>query len=142
MRTPSVSAKHRQRGAVFIYSALVIFSSILTAITFDRDVWFRDISSSPSPFPVAVCIHSIRLWLSHVRNPSSNVGGTRQHTPHCLPGCTCKEKIPPPSPPTALPPLGLQFHPVNLASVQSAVPGVRVPTALERHNSIFVGLGV
>ena len=138
------SALALTRGIVLIYSSLVVWSSVLTAITFDRDVWFRDITGSPSPFPVVVCIYSVKLWLAEVFRPSSDMGRTQQHTPHCLPGCTCKEKVPPPSPPTALPPLGLQSGPrgSNFANAQSAVPGVRVPTALERHNSIFVGLGV
>lgn len=132
-------------GLMFTYSSLVVCASILTAITFDTDVWFRDIAGSPSPFPVAVCMYSVKLWLTKVYRPSSDTRRTQQHTPHCLPGCTCKEKISPPSPPTALPPLGLQSDPrgnSNFSNVQSAVPGVRVPTALERHNSIFVGLGV
>ncbi|KAI9437649.1 hypothetical protein H4582DRAFT_2057983 [Lactarius indigo] len=129
-------------GLMITYSSLVVCSSVLTAITFDRDVWFRDITGSPSPFPVVLCVYSVKLWLAEVRHPSST--SRTQHTPHCLPGCTCKEKVPPPSPPTALPPLGLQSAPrgSNLANAQSAVPGVRVPTALERHNSIFVGLEV
>ncbi|KAH9167532.1 hypothetical protein EDB89DRAFT_120129 [Lactarius sanguifluus] len=129
-------------GLMFTYSSLVVCSSVLTAITFDRDVWFRDITGSPSPFPVVLGMYTVKLWLAEVRHPSST--SKTQHTPHCLPGCTCKEKVPPPSPPTALPPLGLQFGPrgSNLASAQSAVPGVRLPTALERHNSIFVGLDV
>ncbi|KAH9164228.1 hypothetical protein EDB89DRAFT_443329 [Lactarius sanguifluus] len=129
-------------GLMFTYSSLVVCSSVLTAITFDRDVWFRDITGSPSPFPVVLGVYTVKLWLAEVRHPSST--SKTQHTPHCLPGCTCKEKVPPPSPPTALPPLGLQFGPrgSNLASAQSAVPGVRLPTALERHNSIFVGLDV
>ncbi|KAN0138432.1 hypothetical protein V8E53_003895 [Lactarius tabidus] len=131
-------------GLMFTYSFLVVSSSVLTAITFDRDVWFRDITSSPSPFPLVVCVHSAKIWLAEVYRPSSDMGRTLRHTPHCLPGCTCKEKVPPPSPPTALPPLGLQSERrgTNFANTQSVVPGVRLPTALERHNSIFVGLGV
>ncbi|KAI9452228.1 hypothetical protein BJY52DRAFT_1124540, partial [Lactarius psammicola] len=131
-------------GLMLTYSSIVICSSVLTAITFDRDVWFRDIAGSPSPFPIVVCMYSVKLWLAEVCRPSSDMGRMQQHTPHCLPGCTCKEKVSPPSPPTALPPLGLQSGPRggNFANAQSAVPGVRVPTALERHNSIFVGLGV
>ncbi|KAH9034149.1 hypothetical protein EDB84DRAFT_78026 [Lactarius hengduanensis] len=129
-------------GLMFTYSSLVVCFSVLTAMTFDRDVWFRDITGSPSPFPVVLGVYTVKLWLAEVRHPSST--SKMQHTPHCLPGCTCKEKVPPPSPPTALPPLGLQSGPrgSNLASAQSVVPGVRVPTALERHNSIFVGLDV
>ncbi|KAH8988102.1 hypothetical protein EDB92DRAFT_1817724 [Lactarius akahatsu] len=129
-------------GLMFTYSSLVVCFSVLTAITFDRDVWFRDITGSPSPFPVVLGVYTVKLWLAEVRHPSST--SKTQHTLHCLPGCTCKEKVPPPSPPTALPPLGLQSGPrgSNLANAQSAVPGVRVPTVLERHNSIFVGLDV
>ncbi|KAH9054306.1 hypothetical protein EDB87DRAFT_1702271 [Lactarius vividus] len=121
-------------GLMLIYSSLVVCFSVLTAITFDRDVWFRDITGSPSPFPVVLGVYTLKLWLA-------------ENAAHAAlpPGCTCKEKVPPPSPPTALPPLGLQSGPRgnnNLASAQSAVPGVRVPTALERQNSIFVGLDV
>ncbi|KAF8265533.1 hypothetical protein EI94DRAFT_317896 [Lactarius quietus] len=131
-------------GLMFTYSFLVVSFSVLTAITFDRDVWFRDISGSPAPFPLVDSMHAVKLWLTHVYRPSSEMGRTQQNSPHCLPGCTCKEKVPPPSPPTALPPLGLQSERrvSNFANVPSAVPGVRLPTALERHNSIFVGLGV
>ena len=127
------------------YASLIVFLSILTATTVDHDVWFRDITGSPSPFPVAACLYTTRLWLSSIYSTPSRVGsGTAEHLPHCLPRCSCKEKIPPPSPPTALPPLGLysdrRFN--GLENIPSIVPGVRVPTALERQNSIFVGLEV
>jgi hypothetical protein len=129
---------------VATYSSLIIFLSVLTAITVDKDVWFRDITGSPSPFPVMMCLHSIKHWLSSIRKSPSGVGSAQEHPPHCLPGCACKEKIAPSSPSIALPQQGLIPDPLCRlsANARGAVPGVRVPTALERHNSIFVGLEV
>ena len=128
---------------VATYSSLIMSLSILTAITVDKDVWFRDITGSPSPFPIMVCLYSIRFQLSGIRKSSCGVDSTQEHPPHCLPGCTCKEKILPSSPLTALPPLGLLSVPPPVANnARGAVPGVRVPTALERHNSIIIGLEV
>ncbi|KAI0250300.1 hypothetical protein BJV78DRAFT_1155139 [Lactifluus subvellereus] len=131
-------------GLMAAYSSLIIFLSVLTALTVDKDVWFRDITGSPSPFPVVICLHSVKLWLVSIRKAPSGVKSAQEHPPHCLPGCTCEEKIPPSSPSTALPPLGLLSDPPRgiLANAFGVVPGVRVPTALERHNSIFVGLQV
>jgi len=129
-------------GIMATYSLLVIFLSILTAATVDRDVWFRDITGSPSPFPIAVCLYSTRLWLTGSTYDIS--ANATDHLPHCLPRCSCTEKIPPSSPLSALPPLGLlsdrQLD--GCMSARGTVPGVRVPTAMERHNSIFVGLEV
>jgi hypothetical protein len=142
----SVSAEYRnldqnvyRMRLAATYSSLIMMLSILTATTVDKDVWFRDIAGSPSPFPLAVCLYSTKLWFTDT-GISSN---TREH-PHCLPRCSCKEKISPSSPPMALPPLGIRSdHRLDgCANARSIVPGVRVPTALERHNSIFVGLEV
>ncbi|KAI0268008.1 hypothetical protein BGY98DRAFT_925271, partial [Russula aff. rugulosa BPL654] len=119
-------------GLMASYSSLIMILSILTAATVDKDVWFRDVAGSPSPFPVAACLYSTKLWFTDI------------HHLHCLPGCSCKEKISPSSPLTALPPLGIlsDRRLDGWASARNIVPGVRVPTALERHNSIFVGLEV
>ncbi|KAH9988432.1 hypothetical protein BJV74DRAFT_463248 [Russula compacta] len=130
-------------GIMATYSSLIVFLSILTAATVDKDVWFRDITGSPSPFPIAVCLYSIRLWITGSRGTTPGMGGdTVEHLTHCLPRCSCKEKISPSSPPAALPPLGIlsEHQLIICASTRSVVPGVRVPTALERHNPIFVGL--
>jgi len=134
----------QRMGLVTTYSSLITFLSIFTAATVDKDVWFRDIAGSPSPFPVAACLYSAKLWLKGIRGTPSGSNNTTGHLPHCPPRCSCKEKIPPSSPPMALPPLGiisdrrLDGH----ANPPNIVPGFRVPTALERHNSIFVGLQV
>ncbi|KAI0267119.1 hypothetical protein BC834DRAFT_96951 [Gloeopeniophorella convolvens] len=126
------------------YSTLIIALAILTAATVDKDVWFRDITGSPSPFPLALCLQSIRLSVARLRGLQTVPDSAQEHPPHCLPGCACREKIPPSSPPTALPPLGSwsDARRDSFASTRSVVPGVRVPTALERHNSIYIGLEV
>ncbi|KAI0301024.1 hypothetical protein B0F90DRAFT_1817309 [Multifurca ochricompacta] len=89
----------------------------------DKDVWFRDITGSPSPFPIDICLYKVKLWLRG-RGPPSEKGNAQQHPSLCLPGCSCKEKIPPSSPPTTL--LSDQ---VDFTGPRSNVPGVRVPTA-------------
>ncbi|KAH9961564.1 hypothetical protein BC827DRAFT_326438 [Russula dissimulans] len=132
-------------GLFATYSSLITFLSIFAAATVDKDVWFRDIAGSPSPFPVAASLYSTKLWLKGIRSTPSGMGdNTTEHLPHCLPRCSCKEKIPPSSPQMALPPLGMMSHRQldGYANARSIVPGFRVPTALERHNSIFVGLDV
>ena len=146
-RTPKMRIqRHRMNGPLAAaYASLIVLLSIFTATTIDNDVWFRDITSSPSPFPLADCLYATKLWFSSIHSTPSRVGsGTTPHLPHCLPRCSCKEKITPPSPPMALPPLGIhsdrRFD--IRESMPSIVPGVRVPTALERQNSIFVGLEV
>ncbi|KAF8472961.1 hypothetical protein DFH94DRAFT_145679 [Russula ochroleuca] len=132
-------------GLMATYASLITILSILTAATVDKDVWFRDIAGSPSPFPVAACLYSTKLWFTDIRSAPSGMGSsTGEHLPHCLPMCSCKEKISPSSPPMALPPLGILSDPRldGCVNARSIVPGVRVPTAMERHNSIFVGLEV
>lgn len=133
-------------GLMALYSSLIMILSILTAATVDKDVWFRDIAGSPSPFPVAACLYSTKLWFMDIRSAPSALGSNTGDHLHCLPGCSCKEKISPSSPLTALPPLGIlsdrRLDDCASLHVRNIVPGVRVPTALERHNSIFVGLEV
>ncbi|KAN0116339.1 hypothetical protein V8E52_005958 [Russula decolorans] len=131
-------------GLMASYSSLIMILSILTAATVDKDVWFRDIAGSPSPFPVAACLYSTKLWFTDICSAPSGLGSNAGDHLHCLPGCSCKEKISPSSPLTALPPLGIPSDRRldDCASTRNIVPGVRVPTALERHNSIFVGLEV
>ncbi|KAF8494589.1 hypothetical protein F5888DRAFT_629662 [Russula emetica] len=131
-------------GLMASYSSLIMILSILTAATVDKDVWFRDIAGSPSPFPVAACLYSTKLWFTDIRSAPSGLGSNTEDHLHCLPGCSCNEKISPSSPLTALPPLGIPTDRRldGCTSARNIVPGVRVPTALERHNSIFVGLEV
>ena len=144
VKNPKLDKSVYRMSPVASYSSLIMILSILTAATVDKDVWFRDIAGSPSPFPVAACLYSTKLWFTDIRSAPSGLGSnTRDHL-HCLPGCSCKEKISPSSPLTALPPLGIPSDRRldDRASTRNIVPGVRVPTALERHNSIFVGLDV
>ncbi|KAI0047752.1 hypothetical protein FA95DRAFT_1189268 [Auriscalpium vulgare] len=128
---------------VFLYCFIVVGISLTTAFTVDKDVWFRDIAGSPSPFPLPLILFSMR---QSIFGTSFAAEHAEAHAPQCLPGCTCNAKLAPSSPPLALPPIGfLRNQPrrdsaMTAGSVRStsSVP-VRVPTAMERHNSILVG---
>jgi hypothetical protein len=120
----------------------MVFSA-LTALTVDKEVWFRDIAASPSPFPLLLIFAKIATLLD--QSGSENDGAA--HTV-CLPGCTCTEKLPPSSPPLGIPPIGSEgvngriiIRTLTAASGESSVP-IRVPTAMERHNSIVIGFDV
>ncbi|ETW80760.1 hypothetical protein HETIRDRAFT_169504 [Heterobasidion irregulare TC 32-1] len=117
------------------YSITIVSLSILTALTLDKDVWIRDITSSPSPFP-------LQHILATLMRTTSLEDDTRSQRHHCLPGCTCTEKQLPSSPPLAIPAIGQGLNVrMERAPARSNVP-VRVPTAMERHNSIVIGFDV
>ncbi|KAI0058104.1 hypothetical protein BV25DRAFT_1994530 [Artomyces pyxidatus] len=133
---------------VFSYCSLIVDLSFLTAFTLDKDVWFRDITDSPSPFPLYHIVFSLRQSLCRLFGTTSAADEQpEKHTPHCLPGCDCNAKIAPSSPPSALPPIGFLSgqsrgdSSMSIGSARTTVP-VRVPTAMERHNSIVVGFEV
>ncbi|THH20405.1 hypothetical protein EW146_g926 [Bondarzewia mesenterica] len=120
------------------YAVSIISLAFLTAFTVDKDVWYRDIAASPSPYP----LQHIVAFLSQPRTSPSGLD-TRNSVHHCMPGCTCREKQPPSSPPPALPSIGprLGARMLDRPHIESSVP-VRVPTAMERYNSIVIGFDV
>ncbi|KAA1473916.1 hypothetical protein DENSPDRAFT_304595 [Dentipellis sp. KUC8613] len=129
-----------------LYSIVLVVFTFLVAAIVDKDIWFRDISGSPSPFPIPVLLESLRvLFMSGVFGTgTSTETDDKQEDHHCPPGCPCDVKLAPPSSPPALPTIGPRTagaERMNRTSSGSSVP-VRVPTAMERHNTIVIGFDV
>src|SRR6516162_2388287 len=40
--------------SVFLYMAGLAITATITTVVFDKDVWLRDVDSSPSPFPLSL----------------------------------------------------------------------------------------
>ncbi|KAI0316250.1 hypothetical protein OF83DRAFT_1173069 [Amylostereum chailletii] len=123
-------------GIVTIYPIILLTVAFATAAMVDAEVWCRDITDSPSPFPLALIFYLWRLRFGLVQMPQGTQ--TVVHPPQCMPGCGCAEKLPPPSPPLLARP-ALAARSSTRSSLESVVPGIRVPTAMERHNKIVIG---
>jgi hypothetical protein len=84
---------------VFLYTTGLILTSLVTTRAFDRDVWHRDIDSSPSPFPIPVLFVFLFPCLATSLSESfPNLAmEANEGIPYCLPGCTCTRKLLPPS---------------------------------------------
>ncbi|KAI0029984.1 hypothetical protein K488DRAFT_88210 [Vararia minispora EC-137] len=119
---------------ITLYTVVLMLVTFATAATIDREVWIRPIAGSPSPFPLAVVVHI--LWArTRSRQPSDMEKRT-----FCPPGCACANKLPPS---ISSPLLEPRAENVTMGDAEaqrdSTVPGIRVPTALERHSTIFIG---
>ena len=131
---PHVRHRITKWSTVASYSIMIVILASATTLV-DDAVWFRDMSASPSPFPLALVLHKLRL------SPDDK-------THHCLTGCTCSEKLPPssPVPTTALPTLGPWGSMSRMASELQLPSGqsipVMIPTAAESQTHIRVGFDV
>ncbi|KAF8739434.1 hypothetical protein AX14_009612 [Amanita brunnescens Koide BX004] len=135
----------------FCYTIGIIFTATLTVTAFDRNVWARDIDSSPSPFPVPVvlgfyfpCCYSLPQTECHDTNDSQVMS-----TVPCLPGCNCATKLRLPDCAQAT----VADAPVPKRGLLSGLSGwkssgslsrslVRVPNAAERRSSINIAFEV
>ncbi|KAJ7125019.1 hypothetical protein C8R44DRAFT_914477 [Mycena epipterygia] len=132
-----------------LYTMGLIATAMFTVCAFDRDVWIRDIDSSPSPFPMSVLFWFIFPCFSGPPStPFDLTPFTDEDVPEyhqslvCLPGCNCsvaKTQIPNPSEPeTSMDPTP------NMRMVRglSSRSLVRVPNDVERRMSIAIGFSV
>lgn len=131
-----------------LYTCCLIGTASLTVVAFDKDVWIRDMDSSPSPFPMPILFaFAFPCLARRPAPPLAPAASEALRTPClCLPGCTCAAKVQH-SPPMAslrspLPPQqprreGTLSHKSSNSLSQSLV---RIPDAAERRASIAVTL--
>ncbi|KAJ7039137.1 hypothetical protein C8F04DRAFT_1255291 [Mycena alexandri] len=75
-----------------LYTLCLIATAMLTVCLFDRDVWCRDIDSSPSPFPMSVLFGFICPCCFASPDPAFFEDIPEQEHEAlvpCLPGCNC-----------------------------------------------------
>ncbi|KAJ7188579.1 hypothetical protein C8R46DRAFT_1055164 [Mycena filopes] len=74
-----------------LYTICLIATAMLTVCVFDRDVWCRDIDSSPSPFPMSVLFRSICPCFASPDPAFFEDTPEQEHEAlvPCLPGCNC-----------------------------------------------------
>ena len=123
------------------YTVGLLLVALLTVPAFDRDVWLRDLDSSPSPFPMQVLFAFVFPCLapffeatrflvpqSSTQDPPSLV---------CLPGCNCelnKFPIDDSDFPVAVTTRSME----NATASISARTLVRVPNAIEQRDSTVI----
>jgi len=120
---------------------------ILTLATYDREVWARDIDSSPSPFSIPIIFACLFPQLS-TRFSATRLLIQQEYsepTPSfCLPHCNCSNKV-------GSPPLASAIHIHSSGAGNNATDNsgslrpsslVRVPNAAERRTSIIVRFDV
>jgi hypothetical protein len=121
---------------VAIYFMLLVVLAVATWYTVDPHVWSRDPAASPGPFPLGLILVTLSTRTREATLPDTH--------DVCMPGCTCKEKLPPWSPT----PLPGSMSPGNLLmatqdaqhSVACNIP-VHVPTPAQRTRTYSVHLG-
>lgn len=135
--------------SVTIYIITILALSAITQLSFDADVWKRDIDASPSPFPMSIVMpYAFPFTARFFSCPSQTLQTTTTPTSetgqaYCLQGCTCTRKLlPPPSPPhiPIAPRLASRTSfagSILGGSTRSLVP-IRLPTEMERRHSILV----
>ncbi|KAJ7076890.1 hypothetical protein B0H15DRAFT_863110 [Mycena belliarum] len=124
-----------------LYTIGLIFTAIFTVCAFDRDVWSRDIDSSPSPFPMTILFRYIFPCLSRRDTAYSPTQVVPENRTLCLPGsCNCsKTQIPHTSEPGL--DQGLEAMPI-MRGISSTRSLVRVPNDVERRSSIVIAFEV
>ncbi|KAF8893884.1 hypothetical protein BD779DRAFT_958793 [Infundibulicybe gibba] len=138
-----------------IYTCCLIIVATITVCVFDKNVWIRDIDSSPSPFPMSILFSSIYPCLPF-RSPENSRSSAEAHEevrPNiCVPGCACIDKLPAPTG-------SMMMHAnteaeapiITKAGSQQRLYGssrslaeslIRIPTATEQRAWINVGFEV
>ena len=123
------------------YTVGLLLVALLTVPAFDRDVWLRDVDSSPSPFPIQVLFAFVFPCLAPLFE------ATRFLVPQsstleppslvCLPGCDCElNKFPTDEHdlPVAITARSMESAPASV----SARTLVRVPNAIEQRDSTVI----
>jgi hypothetical protein len=129
---------------VFLYTTGLIVATTVTTCAFDKDVWCRDIDSSPSPFPIQVLLAFLFPCLvasSSELFPSLAMEANEQ-VPYCLPGCTCTRKLSSP-PGTTQASTGRSSDIGSQSSAESRPRSlVQLPDEYQRRCSIIVAFEV
>ena len=128
------------------YTGCLLLCSLLTVIAFDRDIWRRDLDSSPSPFPMQILFAFVFPCLApHFEATRFLVPQSNSQEPtslFCLPDCNCElNKCP-------LDFESIHQHELSVTattrSLNSASPIVsartlvRIPNAVEQRDSIVI----
>jgi hypothetical protein len=126
--------------AVLLYTVGLLTTTILTAFSFDTEVWYRDIDASPSPFPVPVLVAYIfPCFFPQTSELGPDPTTDEDGHPHCLPGCNCTK---------ASPPETSSYLIESMTGNNSFIQGsksrslVRLPNETERRTSITIAFDV
>lgn len=151
-KPPTAISLQVTNHADILYTTCLVFTTLLTVAAFDKNVWARDIESSPSPFPLPILFAFAFPCLAR-QSLVPSFAATELLTPRiaclCLPGCTCATKAQHSPPPTSLSritpalPLGQprrEGTPSHKSSSSLTHSLVRIPDAAERRTSIAVTL--
>ena len=124
------------------YTVGLLLVAVLTVPAFDRDVWLRDLDSSPSPFPMQVLFAFVFPCLAPLFEATRFLvpqSSTTQEAPSlvCLPGCNCElNKFPVDQ--HDLPVVATTRSVKNAPASVSARTLVRVPNAIEQRDSTVI----
>jgi hypothetical protein len=123
------------------YAVGLLIVTFLTVPAFDRDVWLRDIDSSPSPFPMQVLFAFVFPCLAPFFEATRFLvpQSSTQEPPSlfCLQGCNCElNKVPidQHEPPVTATTRSMENAPASV----SARTLVRVPNAIEQRDSTVI----
>ncbi|KIL00583.1 hypothetical protein PAXRUDRAFT_29670 [Paxillus rubicundulus Ve08.2h10] len=131
---------------IFVYAAGISFLALLTQLSYDPDIWSRDIDSSPCPFPFpTLIVYALPFTAKHFHMIPVEFQDP-QHAPsaseYCIPGCSCQTKPPESSDiPTPGGLFNIQNSTSYVGSTRSIIP-IRVPTAKENATHITLNLRI
>lgn len=123
------------------YTVGFLLVALLTVPAFDRDVWLRDLDSSPSPFPMQVLFAFVFPCLAPFFEATRFLvpRSSAQEPPSlfCLPGCDCEmNKFPINQ--HELPVAATTRSIGNAPASVSARTLVRIPNAIEQRDSTVI----
>ncbi|EKM80747.1 hypothetical protein AGABI1DRAFT_126794 [Agaricus bisporus var. burnettii JB137-S8] len=113
-----------------VYTTGLVIVALITVFAFDKDVWIRDIDSSPSPFPVPILIEYLRLRPSTWQRGEGNPNQPYVCQIHSILPCDCPAKPPPRED------AGAGENPQKTKSLPHLL--VRVPDAAQQRTSISI----
>ena len=123
------------------YTVGLLLVAFLTVLAFDRDVWLRDLDSSPSPFPMQVLFAFVFPCLAPFFDATRFLvpQSSTQEPPSlfCPPGCNC-ERNKFPIDQHELPDAATHRSIKNAPASVSARTLVRVPNAIEQRDSTVI----
>jgi hypothetical protein len=123
------------------YTFGFLLVALLTVPAFDRDVWLRDLDSSPSPFPMQVLFAFVFPCLAPFFEATRFLvpQSSTQEPPTlvCLPGCNCElNKVPIDQDDLLVAATTISME--NARASVSARSLVRVPNAIEQRDSTVI----
>ncbi|KAJ7287320.1 hypothetical protein C8J57DRAFT_1495780 [Mycena rebaudengoi] len=130
-----------------LYTIGLMFTAMLTVCVFDRDVWCRDIDSSPSPFPMTFLLGTLFPCFS-TTGPFPTETTDSNPDLICIPGsvCNCSTKASISGTSEGAVEMARGLEPAMsmrmLAGASSTRSLVRLPNDIERRSSIHVAFEV